>query len=173
MAVSMSLFRAYSAGEVQPDRIVARMNKSLGERNKKHMFVTMFVGILDLKSGELCYCNAGHEAPLIIDKEVRELPVIRNLPVGAVRKATYQMQTTTIEPQSTILLYTDGLSEAMDADKQMYGRERIVEEVERACQAGQYVPKTLIEQLTQSVHSFVGDTEQSDDITMIALSRKK
>jgi sigma-B regulation protein RsbU (phosphoserine phosphatase) len=61
----------------------------------------------------------------------------------------------------------------MDADKQMYGRERIVEEVERACQAGQYVPKTLIEQLTQSVHSFVGDTEQSDDITMIALSRKK
>ena len=172
MAVSMSLFRAYSAEEVQPDRIVARMNKSLGERNKKHMFVTMFVGILDLKSGELCYCNAGHEAPLIIDKEVRELPVIRNLPVGAVRKATYQMQTTTIEPQSTILLYTDGLSEAMDADKQMYGRERIVEEVEQACQAGQYVPKTLIEQLTQSVHSFVGDTEQSDDITMIALSRK-
>jgi sigma-B regulation protein RsbU (phosphoserine phosphatase) len=173
MAVSMSLFRAYSAEEVQPDRIVARMNKSLCERNKKHMFVTMFVGILDLKSGELCYCNAGHEAPLIIDKEVRELPVIRNLPVGAVKKATYQMQTTTIEPQSTILLYTDGLSEAMDADKQMYGRERIVEEVERACQAGQYVPKTLIEQLTQSVHSFVGDTEQSDDITMIALSRKK
>ena len=172
MAVSMSLFRAYSAEELQPDRIVARMNKSLGERNKKHMFVTMFVGILDLKSGELCYCNAGHEAPLIIDKEVRELPVIRNLPVGAVRKATYQMQTTTIEPQSTILLYTDGLSEAMDADKQMYGRERIVEEVEQACQAGQYAPKTLIEQLTQSVHSFVGDTEQSDDITMIALSRK-
>jgi sigma-B regulation protein RsbU (phosphoserine phosphatase) len=82
------------------------------------------------------------------------------------------MQTTTIEPQSTILLYTDGLSEAMDADKQMYGRERIVEEVEQACQAG-HAPKTLIEQLTQSVHSFVGDTEQSDDITMIALSRKE
>ena len=55
----------------------------------------------------------------------------------------------------------------------MYGRERIVEEVEQACQAGQYAPKTLIEQLTQSVHSFVGDTEQSDDITMIALSRKE
>ena len=60
----------------------------------------------------------------------------------------------------------------MYADNQMYGRERIVEEVEQACQAGQYAPKTLIEQLTQSVHSFVGDTEQSDDITMIALSRK-
>lgn len=172
MAVTKSLFRAYSSEERMPDHIVSRMNLTQSENNKKHMFVTLFVGILDLKSGLLRYCNAGHEAPLIIDNEVHELPVIPNLPVGALRRATYQMQTAVVEPHSTILLYTDGLSEAMDADQQLYGRDRIVEEVQQACQAGQYAPKTVIEQLTQSVHVFVGDTEQSDDITMLALSCK-
>ena len=170
MAVTKSLFRAYSLEERMPDRIVSRMNKTQGENNKKHMFVTLFVGILDLKSGELRYCNAGHEAPLIIDSEVRELPVIPNIPVGAIRKATFQMQTAVVKPQSTILLYTDGLTEAMNADHHMCGRDRIFDELRKSAQSSQHAPKTLIESLTQDVNSFVGDTEQSDDITMIALS---
>lgn len=170
MAVTKSLFRAYSLEERMPDRIVSRMNNTQAENNKKHMFVTLFVGILDLKSGELRYCNAGHEVPLIIDSEVRELPVIPNIPVGAIRKATFQMQTAVVKPQSTILLYTDGLNEAMNADHHMYGRDRIFDELLKSAQSSQHAPKTLIESLTQDVNSFVGDTEQSDDITMIALS---
>ena len=80
------------------------------------------------------------------------------------------MQTAVVKPQSTILLYTDGLTEAMNADHHMYGRDRIFDELRKSGQSCQHAPKTLIESLTQDVNSFVGDTEQSDDITMIALS---
>jgi sigma-B regulation protein RsbU (phosphoserine phosphatase) len=80
------------------------------------------------------------------------------------------MQETVIEPQTTILLYTDGLNEALNADKEKFGKERILNEANRAIQAGQLSPKALIEQLTRSVHQFVGDTEQSDDLTMLAIN---
>ena len=79
------------------------------------------------------------------------------------------MQEAIIEPQTTILLYTDGLSEAKDADEQMFGDERILDEVNHAIQIGRLAPKALIDQLTQCVHHFVGDTEQSDDLTMLTI----
>ena len=170
MSVTKSLFRAYASEEQMPDRIVSHMNKSLSEDNKICMFVTLFVGILDLTTGELRYCNAGHEAPFIIGKEPRQLPVNRTFPVGAVRKATYQTQTAVIEPQSTILLYTDGVTEAMNAENQMFGSDRITDNLTQAIQTGQQAPKTVIEGLIQSIHDFVGDTEQSDDITLLAIS---
>lgn len=170
MSVTKSLFRAYASEEQMPDRIVSRMNKSLSEDNKICMFVTLFVGILDLTAGELRYCNAGHEAPFIIGKEPRQLPVNRTFPVGAVRKAAYQTQTAVIEPQSTILLYTDGVTEAMNAENQMFGSDRITDNLTQAIQTGQQAPKTVIEGLIQSIHDFVGDTEQSDDITLLAIS---
>ena len=183
MSVTKSLFRAYSSEEKTPDRIVARMNKSQSEDNRSCMFVTLFVGILDLTSGELRYCNAGHEAPFIIEREggagerehggARQLPVNHTFPVGAIRDTAYQTQTTVIQPQSTILLYTDGLSEAMNGDNKMYGLPRITDELEQAIPANQTAPKALIGRLLQSVHSFVGDTEQSDDITLLAISLRK
>ena len=70
-----------------------------------------------------------------------------------------------------IFLYTDGLSEAMDADNSMFGEERIFDETGRAIQAAQLSPKALIDRMTQAVHAFVGDTEQSDDLTLMAIRR--
>ena len=170
MTVTKSLFRAFSSNESMPDKIVSRMNDNLSENNKERMFVTLFVGILDLTSGLLRYCNGGHEAPVIIDKEAHLLPINHIFPVGAVPATSYKMQETVIEPQTTILLYTDGLNEALNADKEKFGKERILNETNRAIQAGQLSPKALIEQLTLSVHQFVGDTEQSDDLTMLAIN---
>ena len=170
MTVTKSLFRAFSSNESMPDKIVSRMNDNLSENNKERMFVTLFVGILDLTSGLLRYCNGGHEAPVIIDKEAHLLPINHIFPVGAVPATPYKMQETVIEPQTTILLYTDGLNEALNADKEKFGKERILNEANRAIQAGQLSPKALIEQLTLSVHQFVGDTEQSDDLTMLAIN---
>ena len=170
MTVTKSLFRAFSSNESMPDKIVSRMNDNLSENNKERMFVTLFVGILDLTSGLLRYCNGGHEAPVIIDKEAHLLPINHIFPVGAVPATPYKMQETVIEPQTTILLYTDGLNEALNADKEKFGKERILNETNRAIQAGQLSPKALIEQLTLSVHQFVGDTEQSDDLTMLAIN---
>lgn len=173
MTVTKSLFRAFSSNDCMPDQIVSRMNDNLSENNKERMFVTLFVGILDLTSGLLRYCNGGHEAPVIIDKEAHLLPINHIFPVGAVPATSYKMQETVIESQTTILLYTDGLNEALNADKEKFGKERILNEANRAIQAGKLSPKALIEQLTRSVHQFVGDTEQSDDLTMLAINYLK
>jgi sigma-B regulation protein RsbU (phosphoserine phosphatase) len=81
-------------------------------------------------------------------------------------------QETVIEPQTTLLLYTDGLNEAIDADLEMFSEDRIFDELNHAIQDGQLSPKALVERLTQAVHDFVGDTEQSDDLTMMAIHYK-
>ena len=166
-----SLFRAYATGVELPHLIVSRMNNDLSLDNKECMFVTLFVGILDLTSGLLRYCNAGHEAPLIIKKTVEPLPVNEIYPVGLLMDAPYETQEIVIEPETTILLYTDGLDEAMNADKKQFGEKRIFEELNRAIQTKQLSPQTVIEQMIQAVHDYVGDTEQSDDLTLLCLRR--
>ena len=171
MMMTKSLFRAYAANEEMPDRIVSKMNRDLAENNESCMFVTLFVGILNLTSGLLRYCNAGHEAPVVIHKATSQLPVDRSCPVGAYEATPYLMQTAVLEPGSTIFLYTDGLNEAMDADNSMFGEERIFDETGRAIQTAQLSPKALIDRMTQAVHAFVGDTEQSDDLTLMAIRR--
>ena len=173
MMETRSLFRAYAADEDRPDRIVLKMNKNLNEQNESLMFVTLFVGILDLTTGELRYCNAGHETPLVINKELSQLPFDGVSPVGLIPTPPYVMQTVHIEPHTTILIYTDGLDEAMTADKEKFGHERVFNEVNRAIQDGQTEPKELIERLKQAVRNYVGDAEQSDDLTMLAIRFRK
>jgi sigma-B regulation protein RsbU (phosphoserine phosphatase) len=172
MMVTKSLFRAYASNESMPDRIVSQMNNALNDNNETCMFVTLFVGVLDLTTGLLRYCNAGHEAPLIIGTEAHPLPVNRIFPVGVLPDTPYQIQTVVLEPGSTIFLFTDGLNEAMDADDKMFGKERVHDEINRLIEAGPFYPKTLIERMTQAIHDFVGDTVQSDDLTLLAIKRK-
>ena len=184
MTQAMSLFRAYSKDEDMPNRIVSRMNRDLSENNETCMFVTFFVGILDLTSGLLRYCNAGHLPPIILrskgEKESRSkgdegaqlLPINPCYPVGLYADTAYLPQEVFIEPQSTILFYTDGLNEAMDADNNEFGDDRILDEVNGAIEAGQLVPKDLIDRMTQAVYAFVGDAEQSDDLTMLSIQFK-
>ena len=184
MTQAMSLFRAYSKDEDMPNRIVSRMNRDLSENNETCMFVTFFVGILDLTSGLLRYCNAGHLPPIILrskgEKESRNkgdegaqlLPINPCYPVGLYADTAYLPQEVFIEPQSTILFYTDGLNEAMDADNNEFGDDRILDEVNGAIEAGQLVPKDLIDRMTQAVYAFVGDAEQSDDLTMLSIQFK-
>ena len=169
MMVTSSLFRSYASSEDSPEKIVSKINYDVNKNNKELMFITLFVGVLDLKTGLLRYCNAGHEAPIVIGKEVSQLPVQRIFPVGIMANTPYEMQTAVLEPQTTLLLYTDGLNEATSDDKAFFGLERVLDEVNRANEAGQLTPKTLIEDMTEAVHDFVGDAEQSDDLTMLAL----
>ena len=81
----------------------------------------------------------------------------------------YLTQEIVIEPQTTVLLYTDGLDEATDADEKLFGNDRIIDELNRAIQDGQLSPKAVIDRMTQAVHAFIGDAEQSDDLTMLCL----
>ena len=173
MMEARSLFRAYATDEDRPDRIALKMSKILSEYNESLMFVTLFVGILDLTTGELRYCNAGHETPIIINKEFKQLPFEGVCPVGIMPDPPYEMQTVQIEPQTTILVYTDGLDEAMTANHERLGYKRVFNEVNRAIQDGQTRPKELIDRMKQAVHDFVGDAEQSDDLTLLAIRLKK
>jgi len=170
MAETKSLFRAYASDGSMPDHIVSQINNNLSQNNGSQMFVTFFVGTLDLTSGLLRYCNAGHEDPVIVKEEAHFLPVNRILPIGVIANTSYQMQEVVIEPHTTIFFYTDGLTEALNAEEKMFGEERILNEMNRAIQARELSPRPLIERMIGAVHNFVGNTEQSDDLTMLAIN---
>ena len=169
MAVTRSTFRTVSAHESMPDRIVTTMNKTIADMNKAHMFVTLFVGVLDLPTGRLHYCNAGHDAPLLVGAGVGELPCDSNIPVGFMPTWKYSLQEAQIFTGTTIFLFTDGLTEAMDANYAQFQMERVNDVASQALSQQQQEPRQLIAQMTEAVHQFVGDAEQSDDLTMMAI----
>ena len=169
MAVTRSTFRTVSAHESMPDRIVTIMNKTIADMNKNHMFVTLFVGVLDLPTGRLRYSNAGHDAPLLIGAGIGELPCDSNIPVGFMPTWKYSLQEAQIFTGTTIFLFTDGLTEAMDINNAQFQMERINDVATRALANQQQEPRQLIDQMIEAVHQFVGEAEQSDDLTMMGI----
>ena len=179
MAVTLALFRNVATNIADhlanPNHIVDSMNASISEGNDNNMFVTLFVGVLDLKTGHLRYCNAGHDAPFIIElsnvkPQISNLKSqTSNLPVGVMPDWEFTEQETDMAPGSMIFLYTDGLTEAENDRHELFGMQRITDIVS----AYKGSPQELIETMTDAVHQFVGDTEQSDDLTMLAMQYKK
>ena len=172
MAVTRSLFRNISQHVSKPDHIVNALNQAQSEGNDTNMFVTLFVGVLDLKTGTLRYCNAGHDAPLLLGTEVTLLPCDCNLPIGVIADFTFEQQEITLERPSTIFLFTDGLNEAENINHAQFGDERINKIAESMVADGQLEPTQVIRHMTDAVHTFVGIAEQSDDLTMLAIEIK-
>ena len=165
MAVAHSLLRQLCEQEEDPACIVGKLNGEACRNNESGVFLTLFLGVLDLTSGRLRYCNAGHEHPLFIRDTVEELPALANVPVGAFNDFEYRGQETDVAPGAVLFLYTDGVSEAMDINRQQYGRKRL-----RAFLSGcSRQPDALVHAVGDSVRTFVGAAGQSDDITMLAL----
>ncbi|MBO7069403.1 MAG: SpoIIE family protein phosphatase [Bacteroidaceae bacterium] len=179
MAVTRSLFRTVSAREDMPQDIVTAMNEAMADMNDSDMFVTLFVGVLDLKTGLLHYCNAGHEDPLLIGKGVGLLPTTDNIPVGLMPGWNYEGQEALIYPQTTIFLYTDGLTEAENSVRAQFGKLRMIRTARqllttnvsshRSTDGCTYTPQAIINAQTEALHRFVGNAEQSDDLTMLAI----
>ena len=172
MAVTRSLFRNVSSHSSEPGQIATALNKALSEGNETNMFVTFFVGVLNLTDGSLLYCNAGHEAPLLVGKGIGVLPCDANLPLGIMPDWSFTQQQVTIYPQTVIFLFTDGLSEAEDADHMQFGEERILAVAEKVLSQQQLQSQIFIDEMADAVNHFVGDAEQSDDLTMLALQYK-
>ena len=164
MAVTRSLFRAMSAHEFSPARIVTSMNDSMSETNENSMFVTFFCGVLDLATGRLRYCNAGHNPPLLFTNTIRKLPVVPNLPLGVMQGMNFQEQAVDLAYDDALFLYTDGLTEAENAAAEQFGFERM-EAVLHIRRSGQ----EHLDALREAVGQFVGDAPQSDDQTMLFL----
>ena len=167
MAVTHSLFRSCTSYMDSPAQIVTLMNDSqAGEANNQNMFVTLFLGILDLRTGELCYCNAGHDAPILLAASCRPLPAKPNLPLGVLAGFAYEEQKAQLELGGTLFLYTDGLTEAENSAHELYGEKRMNECLEKNAQL---MPGELVAAMQKSVAAFVGEAQQSDDLTMFAV----
>ncbi len=169
MAVARSLFRTISQQDHSPEKIMKEMNNSLGELNDMNMFITFFLGVLDLRDGTINYCNAGHNAPIIINKQgkVSSIDVVPNLPLGVLSDYNYIGQQTNIEVGDTLFLYTDGLTEAENTEKMLFGEEQMKHVLSSLTEDN--TAKEILGQMQTAVNGFVGEAEQSDDLTMFAI----
>lgn len=170
MAVTRSLFRsvAINLNLEDPGRIVESMNKSMSDSNESNMFVTMFVGILDLETGKLVFCNAGHNPPCLLftDGRVNFMEVHPNLPLGLFSNFRYESQSITLAPGTTMFLYTDGLTEAENVKSELYGESRLLQSLTGGCHTD---AQSLISKILASVEAHVNHAVQSDDLTMLAI----
>ena len=163
MAVMRSMFRSEAHRGDSAAEIVETMNRNLCEEYTGGDFVTMFVGILDLNSGCLDYCNAGHEQPVVAGQP---LDIKSNLPVGALPDWSFEGQQTQLKPGDMLFLYTDGLSEAKNNEDELLGRKRVRQ---LASEQSNGTAQQLIEIMEAEVHRHAGDAKQNDDITMLAI----
>jgi len=173
MAVTRAQFRTVSAHESQPERIVMRLNETMCEGNDSMMFVTFFIGVLDLPTGRLRYCNAGHDSPYIIGNEAILLPCNANLPVGIMSDMKFSAQEVEIPSMTTIFLYTDGLTEAENGNHELFGEDRIQTVADAIARDRNNQPENLVGVMTAAVKQFVNGADQSDDLTMLAIKYTK
>ena len=167
MAMIRSLFRSVSAHEERAERIMQLMNDPLTEQNEQDMFVTFFIGVLDLETGVLNYCNGGHNAPVLMQKDgIRTLDVLPNLPIGIVSGFEYTGQSARIQRGDMLFLYTDGLTEAENSSHHLFGEQRMMETL--AATEGM-LPREMVETMQMRVSDFVDGAPQSDDLTMMAI----
>jgi len=166
MSVIHSLFRTFSERMGNPARIVEALNEELCRGNDSTMFVTFFLGILDLPSGRLHYCNAGHDRPILVRDGVTELPAKANLPVGVFNDTRYVAQECDLPAGATLFLYTDGLTEARNVRRELFTRDRILEALGLGPVGDS---RKLLETVDKAVRRFIGEAEQSDDLTMLAI----
>ena len=172
MTVIGSMFRTLSASEDNPLRIMTAINSSTSARNENMMFVTLFVGALDLSTGVLQYTNAGHNAPFVITGgQARMMSVDANIPVGVLEDWSYTLQETTLSPGEILFLYTDGLTEATRSDGELFGEERVLEEL--SSHGEDISTERVVADMTAAVNRFIGQAEQSDDLTMLVLKRQR
>ena len=144
------------------------MNQSMSDMNESNMFVTFFCGILDLTTGHLTYCNAGHNPPMVFTDHIALIPVHASLPLGIMKEADYIQQELDMHYDDALFLYTDGLTEAENKEHELFGEER--------AQNVMRVRRTAANHLAavqDAVKNFVGEAPQSDDLTMLFIHYTK
>ena len=169
MAMTRSLFRNISAHDEHPEIIMRKMNRALADQNAQNMFLTLFLGVLDCRTGELRYCNAGHNAPVVCrNGKWQMLEVVPNLPLGIEGEFEFTPQNTRLQQGDTLFLYTDGLTEAENGEHKQFGEERMMNYLQEAS-AHLLSPRQLVEEMKAQVTAFADGAPQSDDLTLLAI----
>ena len=170
MAVSRTLIRATGIRGVSPSECITYSNGLLEKESVNNMFVTVFYGIYNIKTGEVKYTNAGHNPPYVLKQNgtVERLPVTVNMAIGIFSDFEYQETTLQLEPGDTLLLYTDGVTEAINPSEEEFTEKRLEETLKKV--SGQTCQE-IIDTIKADVKTFADGAEQSDDITLLALKR--
>jgi sigma-B regulation protein RsbU (phosphoserine phosphatase) len=172
MAITMTLMkRASEQPGITPAGILRQVNMALAEDNENCMFVTLFVGILNLKTGELAFSNAGHNPPMVLgaDGECEFLTLPDGLVLGVMTEAEYRNETVYLQPGAMIVTYTDGVTEAMNREHELYSEGRLRETLARLAGCG---VKEAVGEIISSVKVHAAGAPQSDDIAVLALRRE-
>ena len=166
MAVTCRLFRSVASHLKKPADIISSLNDSIADGNDSNMFCTAFLGVLDLRTGHLEYCNAGHNAPLVIasDGNVSPMGIVPNLPLGLFSGFPYEGQETTIERQTMLYMFTDGVNEAENINNELLGDEKIFEMLKANASLE---PGDIIDVTFDQIRRHADGAEQSDDITVM------
>ena len=170
MAVSRTLIRATGIRGGSPSDCITYSNKLLAAESVDCMFVTVFYGILDVKTGEITYCNAGHNPPYVLKSsgEVTALPLSVDPMIGAIEGIGYQEGRLQLEKGDTLVMFTDGVTEAMNTSNEEFGEQRLEDTLAEVTQQSS---QQVIETIKTNVATFAGEAEQSDDITVMAIKR--
>lgn len=170
MAVSRTVIRTTAIQGMSPSACIARSNTLIAKESSNGMFVTVFYGIYNVKTGEITYCNAGHNSPFILKEngKVEELPMSTNLIVGIMEGFEFEEGRCQLEQGDTLFTYTDGVSEAMDVNLKMFGEDRMKASLAKV---PHHTCQQIIDTMKADVADFTIGAEQSDDITMLALKR--
>jgi len=171
MAMTRTLLRTISDREGEPEKILEALNKSLASNNESSMFVTFFLGILDMNTGVMRYANAGHNPPVLIrkQKDVEEFETATGIPLGLFEDYEYTSESKQLHPGDKIFAYTDGLSEAENAKYELFELENVMAELRGSSDRD---PRTLIAAMETALQNHVKGHLQSDDITMMAVHYK-
>ena len=168
MAITQKLIRAEARnGESSPAGLLARLNRELCDGNETMTFVTLFAGFFDRRTGEVVFSNAGHNPPYLVRPEgTTILDVPPAMAAGVQENIAYENRTIWLQPGEILFLFTDGVTEAMDAAGKLYSDGRLQATLNRFHHLH---PAALCEEILADITRFVGSNAQSDDITMLAL----
>lgn len=170
MMVVGHLFRNVGRYSNEPSMIVSGINSELANGNDQDMFCTLFCGVLDMETGTLSYCNAGHNAPILITKDGADfMKPCTNLPAGAIADFSYQTESVQMQKNDALFLYTDGVTEAENKAMELYGDSHTLGIVDLLKDASM---KEMADGVFDAVKTFADGNEQSDDITMLCLRWK-
>lgn len=170
MAVSRTLIRATGIRGGSPAECITYSNRLLSNESVDSMFVTVFYAIFNLKTGEVTYCNAGHNPPYLLKRNgnVEPLPMTGDTIVGALDGLIYHDQTLLLEHGESLVLYTDGVTEAINNSFEEFGDQRLKDTLEEVTMLN---CQQMVEAIKADVANFADGAEQSDDITVLALKR--
>ena len=166
MMSARTLLKGAAIGRGDPGAVLSEVNDLLNESNETAMFVTVLYGVYDPANREFTYANGGHNTPLVVhaDGSSTELPLTGGIALGVMPELPYAQGAVTLADGDTVVLYTDGVTEAMNADGEEFGVDRLRDVFAAAPPHDSEQANRMV---FESVHAFAGDTPQSDDVTCL------